>query len=228
MIKVAFFIISVLFQSYAFAGVDIRSVWDWNHPEKAELAFAKLADEAKSDQDKDFYLQLLTQMARAQGLQEKFDQANATLNQVQLQLTENTLFAKIRYYLERGRVFNSSKQPEQATPLFKTAFDLAMPVSDDLAIDAAHMMGIALSDPDEQVDWDLKALGIVSNSVDLTVKSWIVAIDYNMSWSLYDGKRFEESLEAFTKYVAVLESHGSQPDQEVLDTISDLKKQLGR
>ena len=219
---------SMLCQTYAFAGVDIRSVWDWDHPDKTELAFSMLAQEAKLGQNKDFYLQLLTQVARAQGLQAKFVQANATLNQVLSEITEETRTAKIRYYLERGRVFNSSKQPDKATPLFTTAFDLAIQYNDDLAIDAAHMMGVALPDLNQQVHWDLSALEIVEHSTDPKVKSWMPPIYYNMSWSLYEGRRFEESLETFTKYVALIKSRGTQPDQEVLDTICSLKKQLGK
>ena len=228
MFKNVIFALTLLCQVSAFAGVDISRTWDWDHPEKSEQVFIKLAEQAKQNNETDIYLQLLTQVARAQGLQDKFDEANATLNIVQSELGETTLTAKIRYYLERGRVFNSSKQQDHAVPLFLIAFDLSLSNNDDLAIDAAHMLGIALPDSAQQVDWDEKALKIVSQSSDPKVKSWTTPIYYNMSWSLYDGKHFAEALEAFTKYVAFLEARGEKPDQEVLETITELKKHLGR
>src|SRR5688572_21565066 len=78
-------------------------LWDYNDPATTEQKFRALLPRAEASADRFYHAQLLTQLARAQGLQRKFDEAHATLDQV-AQVDQPP--ARVRYLLERGRVFN--------------------------------------------------------------------------------------------------------------------------
>lgn len=224
--KYVLLFIAISFCFNALAEVDIGKIWNWDHPEQSEIDFLQLSTLEK---DPDMQLQLLTQIARAQGLQNKFKEAQTTLDVVKNKLTANTLTAEIRYYLELGRTFNSDNHAQIALPFFQKAFELATTRSnDDLSIDAAHMLGIANEDFNVQVEWDLKALDILKKSSDPEVKGWIFPLYNNMCWSLSDAKKINEALDCFNRYVDLLKANKMEIDQEVLTAILELKTQVGK
>ena len=59
---------------------------------------------------------MLTQIARTEGLQREFEEAHAILDTVEAMLTDEMGVPRIRYLLERGRVYNSSNQREKSKP----------------------------------------------------------------------------------------------------------------
>src|SRR3954466_12230924 len=59
---------------------DFDKLWDYQHPAETETKFVELLPAAEKSRDVSYLAQLLTQLARAQGLQEKFDEAIKTLN----------------------------------------------------------------------------------------------------------------------------------------------------
>ena len=117
----------------------LDQLWDFADPGgsaqrfRAELA-AGPAPSASAE--------LVTQLARALGLQGRFDQADELLDEVRV---EGLLpVVAVRVALERGRVRNSSGRPADAVPMFAQALDLARAADEDfLAVDAAHMLAIA-------------------------------------------------------------------------------------
>ena len=125
---------------------DFDSLWDYSHPDQTETKFLELLPQFP---EKDpARLELLTQIARAQGLQREFNDAHLTLDQVENQLSIESSRARVRYLLERGRVFNSSKYPEEARPFFKQALTMAQELNEDFyAVDAAHMLAIVADPP---------------------------------------------------------------------------------
>src|SRR5688572_22793084 len=96
---------------------DFDSLWDYAHPDQTEARFCEVL--LQFPEEDPAFLELLTQIARAQGLQQKFEHAHQTLDQVERRLGEFPSRPRVRYLLERGRVFNSSGAPEQAHPLFE-------------------------------------------------------------------------------------------------------------
>ena len=64
----------------------IDALWDYDHPAESEAAFRRALEEWDAQADLDLQLELLTQIARAQGLQRRFDEAHATLDTVEVQL----------------------------------------------------------------------------------------------------------------------------------------------
>jgi tetratricopeptide (TPR) repeat protein len=130
-----------------------EQLWNFDQPAETELKFRALVPEAEKSGNKEYHLQLLTQIARTEGLQSKFEEAHVTLDEVQEAITPETPIAKIRYFLERGRIFNSLKQPELALPLFERAYTLALESKEEsLSADAAQMIATTKSDANKQID----------------------------------------------------------------------------
>ena len=68
---------------------EIHSLWNFNDPAASEKAFVAVLEPARKSGDASYLLQLQTQIARAQGLQDKFAEAHATLDGVREQLRDN-------------------------------------------------------------------------------------------------------------------------------------------
>ncbi|MBD3162635.1 MAG: hypothetical protein GF346_09720, partial [Candidatus Eisenbacteria bacterium] len=62
---------------------EFDKLWDYNDPATTEERFRDLLPQAYEGGDTSLLVQLLTQVARAQGLQRKFDDAHATLDRAQ-------------------------------------------------------------------------------------------------------------------------------------------------
>src|SRR5438874_1416563 len=87
---------------------DFDTLWDYDHPDETERDFRELLPTAEACGNTTYLLELITQIARTEGLQRKFDGAHQTLDRVEAELAAELLRPRIRYLLERGRVFNSS------------------------------------------------------------------------------------------------------------------------
>ncbi len=186
---------------------DFDSLWDFSNPDKTGQAFDELIPLAKEFADSEYFLQLLTQIARTQGMQNDFIEAHLTLDEVQEGLTEETPVAKMRYFLERGRVFNSSKETVNALAMFSRAYELALLGQyENWAIDAAHMMAIAEVDRGKKLDWNLKALNLAEKSLEPKANGWLGSLYHNMAWNYQQEEKFEEALGLFKKSLAFRES----------------------
>ena len=176
---------------------DFDSLWDYSNPEQSEVKFRTLLPQFKEDDAA--RLELLTQIARAQGLQGKFDEAHRTLNEVERLLDEKASRAHVRYLLERGRVFNSSKQQEKAKPYFEQAFEETRQLDEDFyAVDAIHMLAI-LADPAAALTLNLRAIQLAESSTQARAQGWLGSLYNNMGWTYHDMGDFESALEMFVK-----------------------------
>lgn len=188
---------------------DFDKLWNYSEPAQTEAKFKDLIPSVQSSGNKDYYLQLITQIARAQGLQRKFDEAHKTLDEVEKKIKQDTPIAETRFLLERGRVFNSSQKKDKALPLFYNAFELATKRhQDNLAVDAAHMIAISEKDPKTQNEWNLKAIVIAEKSNDPKAKGWLASLYNNMAWTYHDSGQFEEALRVFQMALIEFEKKG--------------------
>ncbi len=179
------------------------AMWDYQHPDSTEIKFAEilplLKDSPEFTYDAGYHAELLTQIARAQGKQRKFEEAHKTLDQVDSMLTANLKIAKIRCLLERGRVYNSSGNSEKAGTLFLESWNYGVDNHLDFhSIDAAHMMGI-VEPLEKQIEWNLKALEVAERTEDQRVKGWVGALYHNVGWTYHDLKEYEKALDLFRK-----------------------------
>jgi tetratricopeptide (TPR) repeat protein len=170
----------------------MRDIWDFNDPGGSEQRFRALIEDPELDPDE--RLQLRTQVARALGLQERFDEANAVLDDVEAALGADTQVARLRLLLERGRVLNSSGAPTEARPLFEAAWDLGRSIPHhDLAVDAAHMAAI-VAEGEEARRWNEKAVEYAEESDDPDAERWLGSLYNNMGWDAHEAGDYQGAL----------------------------------
>jgi hypothetical protein len=137
---------------------DLDRLWDYDRPAETESRFRALLAELASGGSVAFRAELLTQIARTEGLQGRIVEADATLDQAAPLLAAAGARARVRWLLERGRVRNSSDREVEAVSLFDEALGLAEASGEiALAIDAAHMLAIADA-PERLMTWHRRAL----------------------------------------------------------------------
>jgi tetratricopeptide (TPR) repeat protein len=175
----------------------VYELWDFDRPDVSESRFREtLASATGTDA-----LILRTQLARALGLQRRFDECSAELDGVQVAVAsgEPAVTPEVRTYLalERGRQLRSSGKPEESAPLFLAALTEAQTAGlDHLAADAAHMLAI-IGTAEEQIAWARRALDIASASEDPRARTWIGSAANNLGWTLHHLDRHDEAQEQF-------------------------------
>jgi tetratricopeptide (TPR) repeat protein len=180
---------------------DFDKLWDYDNPSETEKKFKELIPVLKDSENKSAYFQLLTQTARTLGLQMKFEEAHKLLDEVEPMITDEFYVAKIRYMLERGRTFRSSKQVERSRDFFINAYELAVKHNEDnYAIDAAHMLGI-IEPFKEAQEWNELAMKLSEKTKDEKAKKWLGPLYNNTAWNYHDNKEYEKALEIFRKNV---------------------------
>lgn len=186
---------------------DFNDKWDYNDPAATEKVFRGMLAEAEGVQDQDYILQLKTQIARTYGLRGMFAEAHEVLDEVEAAMEHGTL-VEVRYLLERGRTFNSSKQTEKAVLLFSQATGLSESLGADFyTVDALHMLGIA-APPEARMGWNLRAIECAEGSEDEHARGWLASLYNNTGWTHFDEGRYEEALDLFQKAVPLREAKG--------------------
>ena len=177
---------------------DFDELWDYSSPSDTELRFQELLLTAKRSNNLEYQAQLRTQIARAQGLQRDFLRAHKTLDSVEKELSAKTPVARIRYLLERGRVFNSSGSPERAKPLVMEAWEEGRRVrAHSHAVDAAHMLAIV--DSRSALHWNQTALQYAESCGDERAMHWRGALYNNLGWMWHGSKEYDKALAMFRK-----------------------------
>ncbi|MDQ3855128.1 MAG: tetratricopeptide repeat protein [Chloroflexota bacterium] len=208
---------------------DVDTLWDYNDPEESERRFRELMPLARRNGDETYVAVLLTQVARAQGLQRRFGEAHATLDQVAGMSATETGVSNIRYLLERGRVLNSSGHPGESSPYFLQAWKLAQELGEDYyAVDAAHMLGI-VEPPDRQLHWNLKAVESAQHSHDERAKGWLGSLYNNIGWTYQDLGEYGTALEYFWKGLEWRREQGPERESRIASwTVGRAPRSLGR
>jgi tetratricopeptide (TPR) repeat protein len=187
---------------------DFDAQWDYDRPAETEARFRDLLPAAQASGDRDYHLQLLTQVARAQGLQRKFDAAHATLDHVRDLMADGLAAVRVRYLLERGRCFNSSGDVPRARPCFLEAWEVARENRlDAYAVDAAHMMGIVASG-DEALAWNVRAMEYAKASADPAARRWLATLQNNIGWTYFGVGRYADALAVFEDAVTLRREQG--------------------
>lgn len=178
---------------------DFDKLWDYNDPVQTEIEFRKLLPGAEKSRDISYYAQLMTQIARTLGLQRQFKAAHALLDTIEPWLTEAPVVCRVRYSLERGRVYNSSGDPEKAKPFFLNAWQLASENNEDYhAIDAIHMLQL-VEPPEKQLEWANKAIRLAETTSDERARRWLGPLYNNTGWTYFDLEDYDSALVLFNK-----------------------------
>ncbi len=183
----------------------LDALWTFDDPAGSEARFrAALSAEPPGATA----AELTSQLARAIGLQGRFDEASELLAAVDVR--ESTTVA-IRVALERGRVLNSSGRAADAVPYFMDALTAAEGAGEEfLAVDAAHMLAIA--DGDRAMSWNRQALRMIEAASDPRVRRWTGSLHNNIGWTLHDEGDHAGALRHFR---AALDAHSvsGRPEQ---------------
>ncbi|KAI8579835.1 hypothetical protein K450DRAFT_280539 [Umbelopsis ramanniana AG] len=172
------------------------SVWELSDNSEIERIFDDILQHKLKD---DIAAQALTQLARSQGLQGKFDLAIETLERSRQK--SNHVIPHIRYLLEYGRVLRSSGKPDDAAPYFKKAYEAAVGVEDFYTADAAHMLAILdpTTGPTEGRAWSEEALDTARKSTHPPTKLWAAIILNNTAWDSFDQGDYQTALDRFNE-----------------------------
>ena len=185
-------------------------LWNYDEPAATRSAFMAILPRAEMSADTLYLAELLTQIARTYSLERQFDSAHALLDRTEGLLPAAGPSARVRYLLERGRSFNSAGERDTAATLFQAAWEIAIAEGLDFhAVDAAHMMAIALP-PDRQQEWNLKALDIAERSDDPRVAAWRGSLYNNMGWTLFDAGKFDSALAMFENALEFRQSQAKE------------------
>jgi len=189
--------------------LDVSSLWDFSKPDLSEQRFRD-AQTTASENDS---LILETQIARTYGLRNNFARARELLAGIEDRVANASAEAQTRYALELGRTYASAAHTEtELTPesietartLYMQAFEIAEKAKlDYLAVDALHMMSFVDTEPQAQLDWDLKAIEYMEASSQPEAKKWEASLRNNVGYAKqllgdYDGalEQFKLSLAA--------------------------------
>jgi tetratricopeptide (TPR) repeat protein len=186
---------------------EFDSLWDYDRPGPTEKKFRDLLPAAIDSLDISYLSELLTQIARAEAMQRKFQEAQKTLDRVEKALPKAEQRVSVRYLLERGRVLTLSGKAKEARPRFQEAYNLATIFKMDLhALDAAHMMSIA--EPEKALEWNLKALDVAEKSLDEKTWKWRGSLYNSIGWNHFDQKEYQEALFMLQKALEFCEHQG--------------------
>jgi hypothetical protein len=169
----------------------LDELWDFEDPAGSEQRFA--VEEASASHPDSERAELVTQRARALGLQGRYGDGHALLDA----LGEPTdAVVRTRVALETGRLLNSAGRPAQAVPQFETAARTAEAAGLlFLQVDALHMLAIA--DQPRSDEWAAQAIGRALAAPDDRTRRWLVSLHNNRGWWHFDAGRLDEALGSF-------------------------------
>jgi tetratricopeptide (TPR) repeat protein len=169
----------------------LRGIWDFDDLDVTE---ARLRDQLASEPGDDGRAEVLTQLARVEGLRDEFDAAERLLGEAEGLASSDV--ARARIELERGRVRRSGGDPDAAFPLFVAAYELARATGQDfIAADAAHMVAIV------EPSWAERGIEFAESSED--AQYWLGPLWNNLGWSRFEAGDAAGALEAFERALAV-------------------------
>jgi tetratricopeptide (TPR) repeat protein len=175
-------------------------VWSLGYPEKVETKLSEFLPQAQALQNKSIYLQILSQIALAQAMQKKFDEAHKTLDKAESMLTPEYDLAKARILLERGRAFQQAGSISQAQDYFERSYALSIKNKfDSHAINAAHMIAIVANKNEDKINWNQRAIDLALRTQDIKARAWLGSIHNNLGQNYLSEKEFNKALISFEK-----------------------------
>jgi tetratricopeptide (TPR) repeat protein len=185
----------------------LRAYWDFGDLDASEARFrALLATEADGGRR----AEILTQLARVEGLRSDFEGGERLIGEAEAQAGESAA-ARVRIDLERGRLRRSSGDKESALPLFESAFEGARAAAEGfIAADAAHMAALAAPNGDGFVSWTKR--GVELAEADESARYWLGPLLNNLGWEHYEAGEHEEARAAFERALSERERDPANTD----------------
>ena len=185
----------------------LRPLWDFDDLGATE---SRLRVQLESESDDAGRAEVLTQLARVEGLRDDFDGCERLLKEAEA-LAGASAVAKVRIDLERGRKLRSSGDPEGALPLFEAAFSRACGSGECyLAGDAAHMCALAVADDRAAMEeWTQRGLDLGERGP--AAAYWAGPLLNNLGWAYFDAGEHQRALQLFEQALAVRKADPGNP-----------------
>ncbi len=186
--------------SPATGSTSLRDLWDFDDPAGSERRFRALAEAGPRDRATLAW----TQVARALGLQERYDEGHAVLDTLQARTAE----AEVRISLERGRLFRSVGEGSAALPRFEHAARTAEAAGlEELHVDALHMRALVVA-PAERLPAQHAALAVARVASDPAARDWDATLLNNIGVQQSELGEHAEALASFEAALAARERIG--------------------
>ena len=172
-------------------GDRLRPLWNFDDLDVSERRFREQLASETTDEGR---AEVLTQLARVEGLRGRFEAGEALLAEAQA-LGVSAAVARIP--LERGRLLRSSGDPAAALLLFESAFALAVEGQDPfVAGDAAHMAALVAPDRAVMLEWTQRGIEVAGSDEGAY---WLGPLLNNLGWAHYEDGEYEAALDAFER-----------------------------
>lgn len=179
----------------------LRADWDFDDLDGTEQRFRQLLAAESSDRRR---AEVLTQLARVQGLRGDFAAGERLLEKAERLATAEGGAPRARIDLERGRLRRSSGDEKAALPLFESAFEAATAADEVyLAADAAHMAALVATDSAGFSVWTERGVELAESNDD--ARSWLGPLLNNLGWELFEAGEHDDALDAFERALAARE-----------------------
>jgi len=171
----------------------LDELWDFGDPAESERRFAaEAASPAYTDVER---AELLTQQARALGLQSRFGEGRALLDSLG---READAAVRTRVRLEAGRLLNSAGNTGKAVIEFEEALTVARSGGLlFLEIDALHML--AITDRAWSSERAAEAIDRALEAPDDRTRRWLVSLYNNLGCSCSEAGDLDQALAAFRR-----------------------------
>lgn len=208
-------------------GDRLRPLWDFDDIDASER---RLDEQLQSETSDAGRAEVLTQLARVQGLRGTFAEGDRLIDQAQA-LSDGSAAVEARIQIERGRLRNSNGDADLALPIFEAAFEIAANGGERyLAADAAHMAAIASPDREGKLEWTDRGIRIATETTDRDVAYWLGPLYNNLGWEYQDAGEYEAALEAFEHALASRRRYPEMPAliQHAQEAVAEALRALGR
>ena len=186
----------------------LDQLWDFSDPAGSQL---RLAAEATSAAHTDVErAELVTQQARALGLQERFAEGRSLLESLG---PVTDVAVRTRVKLETGRLLNSSGNAAAAVTEFEEATAIAGPSGLlFLEIDALHMLAIA--DQARSVEWTARAIDKAQAAPQDRTRRWLISLYNNLGCTYSGAGDLDQAMAAFQQAHEWAKRIGTEQQQE--------------
>jgi tetratricopeptide (TPR) repeat protein len=183
----------------------LRPLWDFDDLDETER---RLRAQLEAEESEDGRAEVVTQLARVEGLGGDFERADALVDDAAAHAESDV--ARARVDLERGRIRRSSGDRDAARPLFESAYTGALAAGQFfMAADAAHMVALVAPDHDGFVDWTTRGIALADTQEDASY--WLGPLLNNLGWEHYEAGEYALALDAFERALAARER---EPEKE--------------
>jgi len=205
----------------------LRGLWNFDDLDGTEQRLHAQLDQETTDSGR---AEVLTQLARVEGLRKSFDEGEELIGQAEA-LAGDSVPARIRIDLERGRLLRSDGDAIAAMPLFETAFNAALEADEQfMAVDAAHMCAIAAPDRVSRQAWTQRGIDIAQASPDRNVSYWLGPLYNNLGVDHAEAGEHDAALDAFKRALEVRLRYPENPPaiQWAKESVAEQLRALGR